>query len=149
MCYIAVSSILYIFMGPNLTQSHLSILASSPTNPHSNHSLLYSIPSSRDVRACVPEAREATGRAIGMYAGHVHDRSQQLMRVSLSSDGALVCAGSADGSTCVWDVESYRLVYKLGGHKGSVAAVGIHPTQPVVGTGSVDGTMMICEVARV
>jgi WD40 repeat protein len=42
-----------------------------------------------------------------------------------------VACGGGDRTVTVWEVESGKILYKLGGHKGSVGAVDWHPREPI------------------
>lgn len=50
---------------------------------------------------------------------------------SKTDNGARVAAGGGDRTVTIWDVESGKILYKLGGHKGSVGAVDFHPREPI------------------
>ncbi|KAJ7871900.1 WD40-repeat-containing domain protein [Mycena olivaceomarginata] len=65
---------------------------------------------------------------------------------SPGDEGKRVAVGGADRMVCVWDVESGRVVYKLPGHKGTVTSVDWHPKEPIILTGSKDGTMLLGEL---
>jgi len=71
-----------------------------------------------------------------------------LLRGAWSRDdgGHRVAVGGADRMVCIWDVESARILYKLPGHKGTVTAVDFHPKEPIILTGSKDGTMLLGEL---
>jgi len=71
-----------------------------------------------------------------------------LLRGAWSKDdgGQRVAVGGADRMVCIWDVESARVLYKLPGHKGTVTAVDFHPKEPIILTGSKDGTMLLGEL---
>ncbi|KAJ7823435.1 WD40-repeat-containing domain protein [Mycena olivaceomarginata] len=74
-----------------------------------------------------------------------------LLSPSLSSqtpihDVRRVAVGGADRIVCVWDVESGRVVYKRPGHKGTVTSVDWHPKEPIILTGSKDGTTLLGEL---
>ncbi|KAF8827297.1 hypothetical protein HHX47_DHR5000939 [Lentinula edodes] len=60
--------------------------------------------------------------------------------------GQRVAVGGADRMVCVWEVESGKLIYKLPGHKGTVTSVDFHPKEPILLTGSKDGTMLLGEL---
>ncbi|CAK5275041.1 unnamed protein product [Mycena citricolor] len=60
--------------------------------------------------------------------------------------GLQVAVGGADRMVCVWEVESGRVLYKLPGHKGTVVGVDWHPLEPILLTGSKDGTMLLGEL---
>ncbi|KAJ6578954.1 WD40-repeat-containing domain protein [Mycena sp. CBHHK59/15] len=57
-----------------------------------------------------------------------------------------VAVGGADRAVCVWEAGGGRLVYKLPGHRGTVMAVDFHPREPILLTGSKDGTMLLGEL---
>jgi len=71
-----------------------------------------------------------------------------LLRAAWSKDdgGQRVAVGGADRMVCIWDVESGKILYKLPGHKGTVTAVDFHPKEPIILTGSKDGTMLLGEI---
>ncbi|KAI6100208.1 WD40-repeat-containing domain protein [Pisolithus sp. B1] len=71
-----------------------------------------------------------------------------LLKGAWSKDdgGRRVAVGGADRMVCIWDVESGRVLYKLPGHKGTVTAVDFHPKEPIILTGSKDGTMLMGEL---
>ncbi|KAF9262382.1 WD40 repeat-like protein [Marasmius fiardii PR-910] len=71
-----------------------------------------------------------------------------LLRGAWSKDdgGKRVAVGGADRTVCIWDVESSRVLYKLPGHKGTVTSVDFHPQEPIILTGSKDGTMILGEI---
>lgn len=50
---------------------------------------------------------------------------------SKTDHGARVAAGGGDRTVTIWEVESGKILYKLGGHKGSVGAVDFHPREPI------------------
>ena len=64
---------------------------------------------------------------------------------------------------CIWEVETSKVLYKvsqhpyarihvlnshsqLPGHKGTVTAVDFHQNEPIILTGSKDGTMLLGEI---
>ncbi|KAF9226804.1 WD40 repeat-like protein [Gyrodon lividus] len=67
---------------------------------------------------------------------------------SKDDDGRRVAVGGADRMVCIWDVESGRVLYKLPGHKGTVTSVDFHPKEPIILTGSKDGTMLMGEIEQ-
>ena len=52
-------------------------------------------------------------------------------RWSKTDGGARVACGGGDRTVTVWEVETGKILYKLGGHKGSVGAVDWHPREPI------------------
>ncbi|PBK67092.1 WD40 repeat-like protein [Armillaria solidipes] len=71
-----------------------------------------------------------------------------LLRGAWSKDdeGRRVAVGGADRAVCIWDVDSGKILYKLPGHKGTVTSVDFHPKEPIILTGSKDGTMILGEI---
>ncbi|KAJ3478467.1 hypothetical protein NLI96_g9731 [Meripilus lineatus] len=65
---------------------------------------------------------------------------------SVEDSGRRVAVGGADRTVCIWDVESGKVLYKLPGHKGTVTSVDFHPKEPIILTGSKDGTMLLGEI---
>jgi len=65
---------------------------------------------------------------------------------SKNDGGKRVAVGGADRCVTVWDVESGKILYKLPGHKGTVTCVDFHPREPIILTGSKDGTMLLGEI---
>ncbi|GJJ15123.1 hypothetical protein Clacol_009398 [Clathrus columnatus] len=71
-----------------------------------------------------------------------------LLRGAWSKDdgGQRVGVGGADRTVTIWEVDSGKILYKLPGHKGTVTCVDFHPKEPIVLTGSKDGTMLVGEL---
>ncbi|KAG6884674.1 hypothetical protein C0992_005931 [Termitomyces sp. T32_za158] len=71
-----------------------------------------------------------------------------LLKGAWSRDdgGRRVAVGGADRTVTIWEVESGKILYKLPGHKGTVTAVDFHPKEPIILTGSKDGTMLLGEI---
>ncbi len=106
-----------------------------------------------DARLAFPNATDdnpsasGTVRALGQYAGHMHDDSWNLSRCTFNNDGSVLATGSADGLVYVWDLVSFNLKYKLPGHKGQVNEVAFHPTQPIIASASSDKTIFLGELS--
>ncbi|VDB91514.1 unnamed protein product [Peniophora sp. CBMAI 1063] len=73
---------------------------------------------------------------------------QTLLRGAWSREdgGRRVALGGADRTVTIWDVESGKISYKLPGHKGTVTSVDFHQQEPIILTGSKDGTMLLGEI---
>ena len=82
-------------------------------------------------------------RQMATLEGAPHGDEQHLLKSAWSGDGKFVVSGSADRQVCLWEAETGRLVYRLPGHKGTVTCVDMHPTQPIVLSGSIDRTMFL------
>ncbi|KAH7912924.1 WD40-repeat-containing domain protein [Hygrophoropsis aurantiaca] len=97
-----------------------------------------------DVRPFSPSPSRVHRVLHGAPAGF----ENSLLKGAWSKDdgGGRVAVGGADRMVCVWDVESGRVLYKLPGHKGTVTSVDFHPKEPIILTGSKDGTMLLGEL---
>ncbi|TIB96818.1 WD40 repeat-like protein [Wallemia mellicola] len=63
-----------------------------------------------------------------------------------TQDAARVAVGSADRTVTVWDVETGNILYKLPGHTGTVNAVDIHPSEPIIVSSGKDAKMYLGEL---
>ncbi|KAI0692561.1 WD40 repeat-like protein [Cytidiella melzeri] len=97
-----------------------------------------------DVRPFSPTPNRVHRTLMGAPAGF----ENTLLRGSWSrnDDGKRVGVGGADRTVCIWDVDTGKILYKLPGHKGTVTAVDFHPKEPIILTGSKDGTMLLGEI---
>jgi mitogen-activated protein kinase organizer 1 len=59
----------------------------------------------------------------------------------LTNDDAFVLSGSEDGSIHFWSLVEAKLVHSLKGHQGPVNCVAYHPSQAMLVSGSLDGTI--------
>lgn len=59
-------------------------------------------------------------RLVKSFAGATHNFEKNLLRSSWNHDDSLVSGGSADRLVYVWEVDSGKMVHRLGGHQGSV-----------------------------
>ncbi|KAI9179753.1 hypothetical protein H9P43_005083 [Blastocladiella emersonii ATCC 22665] len=86
-------------------------------------------------------------RCTGVLEGAPHDFSRSLVRPEWSPNGQFaMCGSTADRSVVVWDVLRQQIRYKLPGHRGGVAAVAWHPTEPIVASGALDKTIFLGEL---
>ncbi|KAJ7681884.1 WD40-repeat-containing domain protein [Mycena polygramma] len=101
-----------------------------------------------DVRPFSPTPTRVHRVLVGAPAGFEHTllRGAWAKDPSSAGGGGRVAVGGADRMVCVWDVESARVLYKLPGHKGTVTSVDFHPKEPILLTGSKDGTMLLGEL---
>ncbi|KAL0576086.1 hypothetical protein V5O48_005885 [Marasmius crinis-equi] len=97
-----------------------------------------------DIRPFAPSPTRIHRTLHGAPAGF----ENTLLRGAWSKDdgGKRVAVGGADRMVCIWDVESAKILYKLPGHKGTVTSVDFHPQEPIILTGSKDGTMILGEI---
>ncbi|KAF8885740.1 WD40-repeat-containing domain protein [Infundibulicybe gibba] len=131
----------YTLQGHNDTPTSLSL------SPNGSFLLSPSFSSQtliHDIRPFSPSPSRVHRVLQGAPAGF----ENTLLRGAWSRDdgGQRVAVGGADRMVCIWDVESGRILYKLPGHKGTVTAVDFHPKEPIILTGSKDGTMILGEI---
>ncbi|PPQ71590.1 hypothetical protein CVT26_010558 [Gymnopilus dilepis] len=131
--------------------SSLTGLTDTPTSlalsPNGNFLLSPSLSSQTmiwDVRPFSPSPSRIHRALVGAPAGF----ENTLLRGAWSKDdgGKRVAVGGADRTVTIWDVDSGRVLYKLPGHRGTVTAVDFHPKEPIILTGSKDGTMILGEI---
>ncbi|KAL1716966.1 WD40-repeat-containing domain protein [Schizophyllum commune] len=126
---------------------HTDTPTSISLSPNGNYILspsLSSLTIIHDVRPFSPTPTRIHRILQGAPAGF----ENTLLRGAWSKEdgGRRVAVGGADRTVCIWDVETGKILYKLPGHKGTVTAVDFHPKEPIILTGSKDGTMLLGEI---
>ncbi|KAJ2923437.1 hypothetical protein H1R20_g13656, partial [Candolleomyces eurysporus] len=126
---------------------HTDTPTSISLSPDGNYILSPSLSSQtliHDVRPFSSSANRIHRTLHGAPAGF----ENTLLRGAWSKEdgGRRVAVGGADRMVCIWEVESSKLLYKLPGHKGTVTSVDFHPKEPIILTGSKDGTMLLGEI---
>ncbi|EJD42096.1 WD40 repeat-like protein [Auricularia subglabra TFB-10046 SS5] len=66
-----------------------------------------------------------------------------MRSASLMADEQHLISGSNDGTVCVWDITTHRLVHKLTGHSKIVTAVACSPDGLYIVSGSLDNTIRL------
>lgn len=95
-----------------------------------------------DIRPFAP-----SDRSVKSYVGAPMGLEKNLIRASWDRKGTRIASGSGDGTACVWDVASTKLLYKLPGHKGTVNDVRFSPGEeplskllyPLISSGTMSG----------
>lgn len=129
-----------------LLEGHQDTVTGMRINPAGTHLLSNAMDNtlrSWDIRPFAP-----ANRCVKMFTGHTHGFEKQLIKCDWSPDGGKVTAGSSDYCVNVWDATTCRLLYKLPGHRGSINEVAFHPTEPIIGSCSSDGTIYLGELAQ-
>ncbi|KAE9408127.1 WD40 repeat-like protein [Gymnopus androsaceus JB14] len=124
---------------------HTDTPTSLSLSPDGNYLLSPSLSSNvliHDIRPFSPSPTRVHRVLRGAPAGF----ENTLLKGAWSRDEARVAVGGADRMVCVWEVETSKLLYKLPGHKGTVTSVDFHPKEPILLTGSKDGTMLLGEL---
>ncbi|KAI0797179.1 WD40 repeat-like protein [Abortiporus biennis] len=126
---------------------HVDTPTSLALSPNGNFLLSPSLSSQtiiHDIRPFSPSPSRIHRVLTGSPAGF----ENTLLRGAWSKDddGKRAGVGGADRTVCIWDVDSGKVLYKLPGHKGTVTAVDFHPKEPIILTGSKDGTMLLGEI---
>jgi mitogen-activated protein kinase organizer 1 len=84
---------------------------------------------------------KSNGELLNEYKGHKN--TNYKIDSALSRDDAFIFSGSEDGLLYIWDLVEARVVHKLKGHTKEVCALDVHPHEPIVVSGSVDGTIRV------
>ena len=119
------SSVAYRMPGHTDTVTSLSI------SPDSQSLLSYSHDGTArtwDIRPFAP-----VDRNLKSFAGAPMGIEKNLVRACWDGKGERVAAGSGDGSVCVWEARTAKLIYKLPGHKGTVNDVRFAPGEEPIG----------------
>jgi len=88
-------------------------------------------------------------RCVKIFQGSTHNFEKNLLRVSWSSDGSMITAGSADKFVYIWDTTSRRILHKLDGHKGSVNETSFSPKDNLIASASSDHNIIVGEIPEV
>lgn len=126
-------------------KGHTDIVTSLRLSPDGQSLLSYSMDNTVKTWNVQPFAPE--DRFLSTFDGAQQGDERYLLRAAWSSDGSSITAGSADRSLMVWETRTGKVLYKLPGHKGTVISVDMHPSQPIVMSGSVDKTIFLGELA--
>ena len=128
---------------------HVDTPSSLSLSPNGNYLLSPSFSSQTivwDIRPFSPAANRIHRVLQGASAGFEHT----LLKGAWSKDdgGKRVAVGGADRMVCIWDMDSAKILYKVGsylssafymlivrsklpGHKGTVTSVDFHPKEPI------------------
>ena len=97
---------------------HTDTVTSLSISPDSQSLLSYShdgLARTWDIRPFAP-----VDRSLKTFVGAPVGIEKNLVRASWDSKGERVGVGSGDGSVCIWETRTAKLIYKLPGHKGTV-----------------------------
>jgi len=104
---------------------HTDTVTSLNISPDSQSLLSYSHDGTArtwDVRPFAP-----VDRSVRTFSGAPVGVERNLVRASWSAGGDRIGVGSGDGSVCVWESRTGKLIYKLPGHRGTVNDVRFAP----------------------
>ena len=104
---------------------HTDTVTSLSISPDSQTLLSYShdgLARTWDIRPFAP-----VDRSLKSFAGAPVGVERNLVRACWDRKGERVGVGSGDGSVCVWEARTSKLVYKLPGHRGTVNDVRFAP----------------------
>lgn len=80
------------------------------------------------------------------FEGAPADNEYKLIRSCFSNDNINIISGSDDKTVTMWNVSSRRMANKLAGHEGSVLDVDFHPTEKILLSTAVDGSIIVREL---
>ncbi|MGE3725082.1 MAG: hypothetical protein AB7I41_06000 [Candidatus Sericytochromatia bacterium] len=75
----------------------------------------------------------------GKLAGHKHE----IFSLAFSADGKKLASGSFDGTTRIWDSNSWQVLHELAGHGNWVSAVAFSPDSKVLVSAGIDRRIQI------
>ena len=113
---------------------HTDTVTSLCVSPDSQSLLSYSHDGTArtwDIRPFAPVDRNQR-----FFAGAPVGIERNLIRASWDRKGEKVGVGSGDGSICVWEARTAKLIYKLPGHKGTVNDVRFAPGEEPISKSS-------------
>src|SRR5690606_37971093 len=84
---------------------------------------------------------KAEGELLNEYTGHIN--TQFKVESCLSADDAFVFSGSEDGMIYVWDLVEAKVMGKFKAHSRTLSALSYHPTESLLLSSSVDGTIKL------
>lgn len=87
-------------------------------------------------------------RWLKSFYGIMHNFEKNLLRWAWNKDDTIVSAGSSDNFVYLWNVETWEIHEKLGGHHGSVNETAFHPEFNIVASGSSDKTIFVGEFEK-
>lgn len=70
-------------------------------------------------------------------------QKQDVFAIDLSRDNHYLASSSFDGTTRLWDTQTWEEKYNLPGHANWVGDVAFHPTEPMMLTAGLDGRLQI------
>ena len=124
---------------------HTDTITSLAVSPDAQSLLSYShdgLARTWDIKPFAP-----VDRSLKTYSGAPVGIERNLVRASWDAKGERVAVGSGDGSVCIWDRKTAKLVYKLPGHKGTVNDVRFSPGgDPIILSGSSDRNLLLGEL---
>ena len=124
---------------------HTDTITSLCTSPDSHTLLSYShdgLARTWDIKPFAP-----VDRSLKTYSGAPVGVERNLIRASWDKNGERIGVGGGDGSVCVWDKTSTKLLYKLPGHRGTVNDVRFSPGEdPIMLSGSSDRNLILGEL---
>lgn len=93
--------------------------------------------------SCVRLWDYVEGRCVKTYQGHRNEKYSIGGCFGAQADSAFIVSGSEDGRLLFWDVKSKEVLLRVAGHDGVVLGVDKHPTDDVVASCGLDGTVRI------
>ena len=124
---------------------HTDTITSLCTSPDSQTLLSYSHDGSAktwDIKPFAP-----VDRSLKTYSGAPVGVERNLVKASWDKKGERLTVGSGDGSVCIWDKATAKLLYKLPGHRGAVNDVRFSPGEdPIIVSCSSDRNLILGEL---
>lgn len=81
-----------------------------------------------------------------VYEGALSYNDYKPIKAGFSNDGVSLISGSDDKSVNMWDITSRKLLNKFPGHQSSVLDVCYHPSENIILSSSLDGSIIVREI---
>ena len=128
---------------------HIDTVTGLSISPDGSYLLSNSMDASLRSWDIRPFVVDEANRCEKIFLGASHGAEKNLLRCAWSPDQNFVTCGSANRNMQIWDAMTTKLVYCLGGHKGSVNDAIFHPLEPIVATCSTDKQILLGELGEV
>ena len=101
--------------------------------------------------SCVRLWNYVEGRCVKTYQGHRNETFSLSGAFGVYGDGdqAFTVSGNEDGDIVIWDVVSKNILQRLSGHTSAVLGVDTFPSQDLLASGGLDGTVRVWETFEI
>lgn len=76
------------------------------------------------------------------------EQTTPVQTLTINVDGSMAASGSRDGSICLWELPTGRLLKKLEKHSAAITGLEFHRTQPQLFSGSKDGRVAVWDLSE-
>lgn len=73
----------------------------------------------------------------------LQSQKQDVFALDISKNGQYLASASFDGTTRVWNTQTWEEIYNFPGHANWIGDVAIHPSEPLMVTAGLDGRLQL------